>query len=57
MNTLKAIGSTLIKPATLLINAIFHKTSFWLLTCASLLVLATHNQSRARTKSQTSTSH
>ncbi|AEE24950.1 hypothetical protein [Paraglaciecola chathamensis] len=57
MKTLKAIGNTLTKPATLLISTIFHKTSFWLLTCISLLVLATHNQSRARTKSQTSASH
>lgn len=57
MQILKAIGKTLTQPATLLVNAIFHKMSFWLLTCISLFVLATGSQSRARTKSQTSTSH
>jgi hypothetical protein len=57
MKTLKAIGNTLTKPATLVMNTIFHRTSFWFLTCISLFVLATQNQSRARTKSQTSTSH
>lgn len=57
MKTLKAIGKTLTQPATLVVNKIFHITSFWFLTCTSLLVLVTHNQSRARGISQTSTSH
>lgn len=57
MKTLKAIGKTLTQPATLVVNKIFHITSFWFLTCISLLVLVTHNQSRARGISQTSTSH
>ncbi|WP_166423499.1 hypothetical protein [Paraglaciecola sp. 20A4] len=57
MQILKAIGKTLNQPATLLVNAIIHKLSFSLTACISVFVIAIGSLSRARTKSQISTSH